>query len=222
MTRKMTIAFFAFLFIFAISPANSYPQTSTAPQNPKAEGLRERDGLNLTEDQKTELKSIHQSARARLLALRSDNSLSPDQKQANARSIREATREQVLRVLTPQQQEIMKTRQEAGLGHGRARGSGGGEGRGVGLDLTEDQKAQLRSLRENTRHQINSVHSDSNLSQEQKIERIRAIHQDTRQQMSSILTPEQLDKLRAHRRHRGVRGLFMRHTGPLACPGEKL
>ena len=47
------------------------------------------------------------------------------------------------------------------------------------------------------------IRNDSTLTQEQKAEKIRSIHQSTRQQVSGILTPEQREKMREHRTHRG-------------------
>ncbi|MCU1268403.1 MAG: hypothetical protein JWM21_4721 [Acidobacteria bacterium] len=205
MKLKTILAILASFIVFAGSHASSaYSQTSAVPQNPKVEGAQDRDALSLTENQKAQFKSIHQSSRAQLRSLRNDQTLSPEQRQAKASSIREAAHQQVLGILTPQQQEIVKNhkREGHGFGHGFTRRDGSGDRGRVALGLNDDQRSQLKTLHQSTRDQVATIRNDSTLSSEQKAEKIGSIHQSTRQQVSGILTPEQRDKMREHRRHR--------------------
>lgn len=212
MKQKTTLAVLAAVFIFFGSYANSaYSQTGAVTQNPQVEGARDRDPLNLTADQRAQLKSIHQSTREQLLALRNDQTLAPEQRQAKARSIQQGAHQQMLGILTPQQQEIMKNNRREGHGRGPGRGFGRGEGSGDGdraaLGLTADQRSQLKSIHESTRDQVTTIRNDATLTQEQKMEKIRSIHQGVRQQVSGILTPEQREKMKEGRRGG-------RHGGP--------
>lgn len=212
MNHRTTLAIIAAVFIFSGSQANSaYSQSSAVTQNPKVEGTQERDKLDLTADQRAQFKSIHESTREQLRALRNDQTLSPEQRQAKARSIKEAAHQQALGILTPQQQEIAKNNRREGHGRGFGRGFGHGEGRGDGaraeLGLTNDQRSQLQSIHESTRNQVHTIRNDASLTPEQKAEKIRSLHQGTRQQVFGILTPEQREKMKEG--HRGGH-----HDGP--------
>src|ERR1041385_611158 len=63
------------------------------------------------------------------------------------------------------------------------------------LGLTEDQKAQLRPIVMDETKQMDSVRSDSSLSQDQKITKINQIRETASPKIKAILTPEQLQKL---------------------------
>ena len=226
MKHKTIPAVIAAVFIFSGSYAVSattvvaYPQTGSVARNPQREGAQDRGAMKLTADQKAQIQSIHKSTRDQLMALRNDQSLSPEQRREKARTIREGIRQQVQAVLTPEQREMVKNR----LQERRERGAGGAPGRGLGrrfgpgnrgqeaLNLTTDQRSQLKSIHETTRSQVNAIRNDSALTQEQKAEKLRSLHQSIRQQVSGILTPEQQQKIKAGRRG-GRRG------GPHGGPG---
>lgn len=194
-----------------------------ALQEPQTQSTQSPGDLGLTPDQKAKMKSIHEGIRDQMRALRNDQSLTLEQRHEKARSLREATRQQVLGVLTPQQQELMKNRVERrGKGFGERRGNRGfGHGFGRGqvqdaLGLSADQRSQINSIHESTRSQANAIRNDSTLSTDQKAEKIRSLHHSTRQQVSTILTPEQQQRIREHRRSGGKGGLRGPHRRPLA------
>lgn len=220
MKHKTTLAVFAAVFIFSGSYAvnattmAAYLQTSAVVQNPQRDG-QDRDALKLTADQKKQLQAIHQSTRDQLMALRNDQSLSPEQRREKARTIREGIQQQVQGVLTPEQQQMVKTRRlegrERAPGRGLRREFGPGNRDREALNLTTDQRSQLKAIHETTRDQVNAIRNDSTLTQEQKAEKLRSLHQSIRQQVSGILTPEQQQNIKEGRRGgpRGGRpGLF--------------
>jgi Spy/CpxP family protein refolding chaperone len=194
--------------------------TLAAFQEPQTQTPKPAGSVGLTDDQRAKMKSIHESTRDQMRALRNDQSLTPEQRHEKARSIREATRQQVLGVLTPQQQELVKNRMERrgelgerqgnrGPGRGFEKGFGRGQGRDA-LGLSAEQRTQLNSIHENTRNQVSAIRNDTTLSAEQKVEKIRSLHQSTRQQVSTILTPEQQQRIREHRGPEGGRRGFRR------------
>jgi len=62
------------------------------------------------------------------------------------------------------------------------------------LNLTEDQKKQLRSILAGEFKQMRAVGEDASLTQDQKRERMKHIHEASRPQVQAILTPEQQQK----------------------------
>jgi periplasmic protein CpxP/Spy len=72
------------------------------------------------------------------------------------------------------------------------------------LNLTDDQKAQMKKIHQDAKSQMEAVNNDSSLSADQKQAKIHAIHRDTHKQVEAMLTPEQRQKMRAwHQSHRG-------------------
>jgi Spy/CpxP family protein refolding chaperone len=70
--------------------------------------------LNLSDDQKTQIKKIHEEARAKRDKVMADSSLSDTAKQEKAKEIRHAAIEQARSVLTPEQREQLKANRSAG------------------------------------------------------------------------------------------------------------
>ena len=62
------------------------------------------------------------------------------------------------------------------------------------LNLTKDQKKQLKPILAGEFKQMRAVGEDSSLTQDQKREKMKQIHEAARPQVQAILTPEQQQK----------------------------
>jgi Spy/CpxP family protein refolding chaperone len=205
------------IFLAAAMAAQTAPapsdNTTAAPHQmmPRHNGGFERmaQQLNLTDQQKTQIQGFTQAGRQQAQSIKQDTSLTPEQKRDKFRQLRASTRQQVLGVLTPEQQEQMKQLRSRHAGMGR------GKGPLARLNLTDDQRAQIQPILQSSRQQAQAVRNDTTLTPEQKHAKIRAIHQDTMTQMNSLLTPEQQQQWQQMRQHRGPGG---KHGPPPAPP----
>jgi Spy/CpxP family protein refolding chaperone len=96
--------------------------TSTAPQEKERgeRGEKFAKKLNLTPEQQTELKSMRENMRQQAQAIKSDTSLTSDQKKAKFKELRQTTHEQMMAKLTPEQQAKFKEMHKEHRGrHGR-------------------------------------------------------------------------------------------------------
>lgn len=118
-TKQIAIAagFLALTFAAGITRAQSGSQTSAQDQNqaaPAAPAQHEgrmhgaMQGLNLTDDQKAAMKTIHESTKAKLDAVNKDESLTAEQKEAKIHQLRHGARMQMVKLLTPEQRQQMK------------------------------------------------------------------------------------------------------------------
>lgn len=146
--------------------------------------------LNLTPDQKTQVRDLLQKQRQQVQSIRQDASLTPEQRQTDIKQLRQSTHQQVLGVLTPEQQARLKQIQQ------RQRGL-------AALNLTPDQRARLRPIRQQMRQEVLAVRQDSSLSPQQKQNKIRDIRQNATLRMKGVLTPEQQQQLEQMRPRRG-------------------
>jgi len=131
-------------------------QVDSTPTTPRQERLNRRGPqLNLTEAQKTEMKKI-----------------------------REATHAKVLAVLTPEQKAQLETLRQSAPRSGRQpgqkpQGQPGQLARGFqSLNLTEDQKAQIKAIREAGRQQVQAILTPEQRAQ---MEQMRQTGQQRRQ-----------------------------------------
>src|SRR2546428_6487035 len=118
MNYRNTLALIAAMLLLSLSPAASAntltdQSGSSGPivQGPgggQRRGGMERDDLNITADQKAKLESIRQNEREQIQAMRSDSSLSIQDKEAKIRSMQESARKQAMSVLTPEQQQKLE------------------------------------------------------------------------------------------------------------------
>ena len=108
----------AFLLLGTFAPA-TFAQNSTQDQaappaasQPAARahehGKNPFAGLNLSDDQKAQIKKIHEEARAKREKVMADSSLSDAAKREKSKEIRHAAMEQARGVLTPEQREQLK------------------------------------------------------------------------------------------------------------------
>ena len=108
------LAITASFLLLSVFPALSYAQNNAPDSTPgQSQAMHEKRGdhnamlanLNLTDDQKAQIKQIHEGMRSKVEAVNNDSSLSADQKQAKIQDLRRDTHEQVKKVLTPEQRK---------------------------------------------------------------------------------------------------------------------
>jgi len=128
------LLFAAALAVAALVPqlnAQDNPPADKGPRGPRPGmqmmGERMAKELGLTEDQKTQIKAIHEAARPQLEAIRADQSLTREQKREKAQAIQKDTQAKVDAVLTPEQRTKAQAMREKMKEH---RGGKGPRGHG--------------------------------------------------------------------------------------------
>jgi periplasmic protein CpxP/Spy len=72
------------------------------------------------------------------------------------------------------------------------------------LNLSADKTAQLTPIFADQDQKFQALFQDKSLTPDQRHEQMKAIHQNTQQQLATVLTPDQLQQLKAMRHnHRG-------------------
>jgi Spy/CpxP family protein refolding chaperone len=116
-TKQIAVAagFLALTFAPGITRAQSASQPpaqdqtqGTPPAQHEGRMHGAMKGLNLTDDQKAQMKKIHESTKAQSDAVKQDGSLTADQKAAKIHELRQGAREQMVKLLTPDQRQQMK------------------------------------------------------------------------------------------------------------------
>ena len=102
--------------------------------------------------------------------------------------------------------------------------SGGGAGKmsadtpedDVALNLTDEQKAKIKAIRDDAQQQIQATHKDSSLSDEARQRKLKVIRKDTRRQVWGVMTPEQQKQWAAEQRELREH----KHGGGAAAEGK--
>ena len=70
------------------------------------------------------------------------------------------------------------------------------------LNLTDEQKAQIKTIREDAKQQIAAMGKDSSLSADAKQQKLKVIRKEIRRQVWGVMTPEQQKQWAAEQRER--------------------
>ena len=164
--------------------------------------------LNLSADQKAQMKTIHENQRKDMEALKTQ-SLTADQLKTQRQEIHKKYQQQMQSVLTPAQRDqvakFRAERQKNGAANGQWKKNGQAFRQRNAeiqkqLNLSQDQKDQLSKMRADVRSQMQSIRNDQSLTQDQKKEKMHSIMKDQREKFKSVLTKEQQDKLKELRK----------------------
>jgi protein CpxP len=184
--------------VLCLQPAARAADT-TEPAKPassdRAAALRERmqdtaKELNLTDEQKGKLQAVIRGQMAKLRGLRQDTSLSAEDKREKIRAIREEVTAEVKEVLTPEQFEKWKAKQ------GQSTAGGGGPAARLqeaikGLNLSEQQKEQLKPIYQEQMDKLRELQQDSSLSMPQKLEKLKDMHKEIAPKLKKVMNAEQ-------------------------------
>jgi periplasmic protein CpxP/Spy len=72
------------------------------------------------------------------------------------------------------------------------------------LNLTSDQTAKLEPILADRDQKISALRNDTTITPVVMKQQMRAIHKDTKQQLATILTPDQLQQMKALRHGHGA------------------
>ncbi|MCL5105110.1 MAG: hypothetical protein M1133_13485 [Armatimonadetes bacterium] len=190
--------------------------TGVFAQGPRAGGRmgnrgpgmgRQVNGLGLSQAQKDQIKTIvqrfHQDVKGVV-----QSSASKDEKQSQVKALRQKAGEDIMAVLTPEQQakatqtkfvdRILSPRAAMAARFMRVLGQ---------LNLTEAQKTQVKDIMKGNRDACAAVRNDTSLTPEARRAKMQQVRTDTLDKIKAILTSEQLTKfneLMAQRPGRGA------------------
>lgn len=162
------------------------------------------DQLNLTSDQKSQLKALHESNKQEREAIKNDASLTQDQKKAKMRDLQKSESDKFNSILTPDQQAkrnaYIQKMKANGKMHSKQSGFGNHRKGNMmaNLNLTADQKAQMKAMYESNKQERDAIKNDASLTQDQKKSKMKDLYKAQSDKFNSILTPDQQAKRKAY------------------------
>jgi Spy/CpxP family protein refolding chaperone len=197
-----------FVAVVAISSA------SAQDEQPRKEGFHNRSHsygmmkqLNLTDQQKTEMKSINENFRTQLTDLKKNEDITVREWKSRMKNIQTEHKEKIQSLLTDEQKaSIKKMGQERKFKHFHHKGRKGGQQRfekmKTELGLSAAQVDALKKSRTEGHEKMKALRDNKSLSNEQKKVEMKKFRDQQRESFKSVLTEDQLKKLEQMKSHR--------------------
>jgi Spy/CpxP family protein refolding chaperone len=190
--------------------ASAQDQSNGLSDHPKrhhrGDKMAKMEQLNLTDQQKTELKTINEDYKTQMTDLKkSEDKITVAEWKSKMATIRKDHHEKVEKVLTDEQKANLKKMRHENKHEMRKHGGRNLEHMKKELNLTDDQVNALKKNREDMAQKFKAMREDKNLSEDQKKAEMKEFRKQQHESLKSILTPEQLQKLEQQKKHHNRR-----------------
>jgi Spy/CpxP family protein refolding chaperone len=160
--------------------------------------------LNLTDNQKTEMKAINDDFKQQMTDLKkSEDKITVTEWKSKMATIRKDHHEKVDKVLTDDQKATLKKmHKEHGNRFGQDRQKRMDRMKKE-LNLTDDQSAAIQKSFGENMEKMKAIHDDKSLTDDQKKAEFKTLHDQQETNMKSILTPDQWNKFQELKKNHG-------------------
>ncbi len=199
--KKILLALITFTITFSsIAQTKKLKEKNGTTQKNKEFKGDALEKLNLTKDQKNQLKVINQDFKQQMESLKTSNTTAKDGKEKREALVKEHE-QKVDAILTPEQRmkaaEFRSVSKEQGSHHSKGKhGEARFEKVTKDLDLTADQQTKIKALNETLRSDAQNIEKNNALTEAQKKEQLKSVRKKHKQELNSLLTNEQKAKLK--------------------------
>jgi Spy/CpxP family protein refolding chaperone len=158
------------------------------------------DKLNLTDAQKTQIKSINEDFKQKMKDLQKNENITVKEQHEQRQALAKEHQEKLRAVLTADQQKQFAQQRQNGEKKDIFR-KGFERGRASeivkNLNLTAEQQAKVKELNQGLQTNVQSIKSNSALTDAQKKEQVKELMKKHREDIQSLLTQEQKQQLKS-------------------------
>jgi len=161
---------------------------------------KQRETLNLTDDQKTKLKAMNQDIHKKMEELRKQDNLTVKEYREKMVEYRKDQQTQFESILTPEQKVQMEKNREAFKARSKEQGKRRDARMKEELKLTDEQSAKIAENRKATRQKIETINADKSLTDDQRREKVKEAMKSQKESTRRLLTDEQLKKMKENKK----------------------
>jgi hypothetical protein len=192
---------------FALAVATLVTQAQEKPHgNHDRHGARHHkeffQKLNLSEEQKTKVKSLNEDYRKQLQDLKKKDDITVKDWKSQMKGLRDDHKAKMQGVLTSDQKAQIEKMKQEGKEKRKANSEERIQKMKTRLSLTDDQVAKMKAGRTEMAEKMKSLREDKSLSDDQKKEQFKELRKKQKDSMKSILTEDQLKKLQERKHHK--------------------
>ena len=201
--KKIIIS--ALVMLFAFGSVMAQEKTQEAKKHHGEQFSKMSEELNLSQEQKDQMKSINDEFRNQMQDLRKNENITVKEQKNRREELFKNHRERIQSILTADQKvkfEKMKKEHHGKSGKnentkrgGKNFGGGNIEKLSESLNLSKDQSEKLTTLHSGMSEKIKNIRANESLSQNQKKEQVKEVMKQQKEEMKSILSEEQLKKM---------------------------
>lgn len=162
----------------------------------KGDGMEIVHKLNLTDAQKNQLKAENESFRQKMTALRGNKTITVGDAEAQRKSLMDAHKANIDNILTAEQKAQLESRKAAAKQDMAKMHENRLQEMKTKLNLTDDQYNRMKALQESNKAKMESLHNNTALTADQKMEQMKTMRADQKTQLEAILTAEQVAKMK--------------------------
>jgi len=160
--------------------------------------------LNLTDDQKSEIKTINDDFKQQMTDLKkSEDKITVTEWKSKMATIRKDHHEKMDKVLTPEQKASLKTMHKEHGQRFRQDKQKHMDRMKKELNLTDEQSAAVEKSFGESMQKMKAVHDDKTLSDDQKKAQFKTLHEQQEANLKTILTPDQWNKFQELKKNHG-------------------
>jgi len=198
--KKMIVSMMiAGAFIMSASAQEARPMKHNNQHNNQHNGKHHKGmmmkELNLSTDQKAQLKSSHESYKQQLGELNKNEAITVKESRDRKDALRKWQKEKMMAILTPAQKiklEQIKNNRQA---RHEAMAAKRLDKMKAKLNLSDEQVAKISTAKQAEHEQFKAITQNDNLSRLQKKDQVMALREQNKNNFKSILTPEQISKM---------------------------
>lgn len=203
--KKIFIAAAALLMSTAALQAQTKDDAKTHHKG--FQGRQQMSGLNLNDDQKKQVKELNESYHKQFADLKKNTSMSVGDFRTKSAALRKEQHEKMQSILTPEQKNQLAAQRKVMAGRMKEGQAKRFDKMKTQLGLTDEQSRKLKESQEGVQTKIKSIREDKSLTDDQKKEQVKAVFKQQKEQFKSVLTPEQLEKMKAGKPGRRGKGV---------------
>lgn len=159
--------------------------------------------LNLTEAQKTQMKSINMDFRNKMQELKKQDNITVKELNERKATLMQERKSKTMAILSNEQKEKMETLKKDRQEKGKMMETKHLDRMQSKLNLTNDQSAKIKAKNDELRQKMTSIRENSSLTQDQKKDQMQQLRQERKSYMESILTADQKKKMEEMKSKRG-------------------
>ncbi len=186
-------------FIFS---ANAQETGKMKHHNHRHENAMLMKGINLSTTQKEQMKAARENAKKQMMELNKNEDITVKEFKARKAGIRKTQKEQMDKVLTPEQKTRMaqnKTDRKAKRELNVAKRL---DKMKSNLNLSDEQVNKIKANREASQAKATAIKENNQLSQAEKKEQLMSLREANKINFKQVLTPEQMSKMEQMKKNR--------------------
>ena len=152
--------------------------------------------LNLSDNQKTQIKTINTNFKTQAQTIKSNDALTQGDAKKQLNALQEQRKTSVQNVLTTEQKNTLEQAKQEHKKDRTEKQENRFEKMKTKLNLSDEQVTKFKAQQQATKQKVEEIKNNTALIKQEQQQQIRALLQNQKSQVKELLTPEQLELMK--------------------------